>query len=428
MLNKIKILSENHKIWIYVVQQILIALIVFSVVSMIDMKFVPYSDYIPEFFLVSQTLSKLILSTLAGALLTVTTFTFSTIMVVLTTYSSNYSPRIVENFLSEKSTMKVFGVFIGGFIYCILSLFFMRENINYHLIAAGVGILYALYCMIQFIVFIFSVANAIQPQRLITKLTKDAESIINKYIENHSIFDRTDSYSTASFEKVYNINIGCDGFLEGINKKLIETTFKDKKYILFMNARIGDFLCNKQNIAKLYHNKDLKIDENITNKISKAFTTADKRYTIEDYRFAVQKIVEIALRAVSSGINDPFTAISCIQSLGLLLAKISIVNGKYALTKYNNGSNQSLIIIEDYNFEKDLYFTFYQIVHFGKEDISIVIALLNALFTIKLHAIKSNQKYIKDTASYIYKSTIDYYTNPIDKKLIKETFDKVIKK
>jgi uncharacterized membrane protein len=426
MLNKIKIFLENQKVWMHIVKQIIIALVVLTVVSLIDMKVVPYAEFIPKFFLINQSLSKLILSTLAGALLTVTTFTFSTIMVVLTTYSNSYSPRIVENFLSEKSTMKVFGVFIGGFIYCILSLFFMREHIDYDMMSAGVGILYALYCMVQFIIFIFLVANAIQPQRLIFNLTQGAQSIIDAYIENHSVFDRTDTYPVADFERVYDVNIEGDGFLEGIDKKVIESALQDKKYVFFMTVRFGDFLTDKQNIAKLYYNADLTLDDDIKNKISKAFTTTDRRYAIEDYRFAVQKIVEVALRATSPGINDPYTAINCIQSLGLLLAKISVVSGKYALTKYNEGEAQSVIIAEDYNFEKDLYFTFFQIVHYGKEDISVVVALLSALFTIKLRAIAANKKYIKETATYVYTSSIDYYNNPVDKKLIKEKYDLIM--
>lgn len=66
---------------------------------LIDTKYVPILDFIPDLFLTRVELAKVILGTLSGSLLTITTFTFSTIMVVLTMYSSNFSPRVVNNFL-----------------------------------------------------------------------------------------------------------------------------------------------------------------------------------------------------------------------------------------------------------------------------------------------------------------------------------------
>ena len=420
-------LYENNKIWLYVVKHVLVALMVFIFVLLVDMNVLPLKKFIPDLFWASEDLSKSILTTLAGALLTVTTFTFSITMVVLTTYSSNYSPRIVENFLSEKSTMKVFGVFIGGFIYCILSLFFMRdEPLRHNLLSAGVAILYSLYCMIEFIVFIFRVANAIQPQRLIAALGTETSDIINKFLETHSKFDRTDTYKTDSYTKNYTIKLNSnDGYLEIINLEAIKSVLRGKEYAVIIKAHRGDYICNGQEVACLFCSEEIDFDETMEEKLSKAFSTADKRYAIEDYRFAMQKIVEIALRAISPGINDPYTAINCIQVLGVLLSKVSTLNGAYVVFRDEKNELKSFIIIEDYNFKNDLYYTFFQIIHYGKEDISIVLALFDALYIIDAKATLSNKKHIDEMASYIYDSVIKCYDHPLDKKLIKEKYETV---
>lgn len=86
-----------------------------AIIILIDNGTLPIQQYIPNIFFTSVDLAKQILGTLAGALLTITTFTFSTILIVLTMYSSQFSPRVVDNFLTNKITMKVLGLFVGVF-------------------------------------------------------------------------------------------------------------------------------------------------------------------------------------------------------------------------------------------------------------------------------------------------------------------------
>lgn len=121
MLAKLRIYFDENKMWFYLAQYMLISFLLALAAILVDIRYIPILDYVPNIFLTSVELAKLILSTLAGSLLTITTFTFSTIMVVLTMYSSNFSPRVVNNFLTEKITMKVLGIFVGGFFYCILA-------------------------------------------------------------------------------------------------------------------------------------------------------------------------------------------------------------------------------------------------------------------------------------------------------------------
>jgi uncharacterized membrane protein len=133
-------LYKNNKKWIYLSGYILIALILSTIIILIDNNILPIQQYIPAIFLTTVDLAKVILGMLAGVLLTITTFTFSTILIVLTMYSSQFSPRVVENFLSNKITMKVLGIYTGGFFYCITNLLFMRNaNFDHLVIAATIA-------------------------------------------------------------------------------------------------------------------------------------------------------------------------------------------------------------------------------------------------------------------------------------------------
>ncbi|YBZ95759.1 DUF2254 domain-containing protein [Bacillus sp. AK031] len=78
--------------------------------------------FLPDFMMTQIDLAQTVLSTIAGSLLAMTTFTFSTVMVVLTTYSSQFSPRALKNFVNDNTTLRGLGIFMGGFIYSITAL------------------------------------------------------------------------------------------------------------------------------------------------------------------------------------------------------------------------------------------------------------------------------------------------------------------
>ncbi len=103
-------------------------------------------------------------------------------MVVLTMYSSQFSPRVVENFLANKATMKSFGILISGFIYAIMTLFFLQPgNSADGVISASIGVFYIIIGLVNFIVFIASVGTYIQAGNLIDRLYERAENDIIDY-------------------------------------------------------------------------------------------------------------------------------------------------------------------------------------------------------------------------------------------------------
>ncbi|MBE0451345.1 MAG: DUF2254 domain-containing protein, partial [Clostridia bacterium] len=141
IVNKIK-----ASIWLYPTIYSLFALALSFTITMIDQFYVDkISNDLVDFFFTTTPLAQAVLGIVASAFITIATFTFSTTMVVLTMYSSQFTPRVVENFLNNETTMKSFGVFLSGFIYAITSLLFLNINENGNLvIAASVGVIYVI--------------------------------------------------------------------------------------------------------------------------------------------------------------------------------------------------------------------------------------------------------------------------------------------
>ncbi|NLY82101.1 MAG: DUF2254 domain-containing protein [Clostridiales bacterium] len=423
MISKIKIFYNDNKVWMYLGKYILISFLLAVGAILIDIRFIPILDYIPAFLMTSVDLAQSILGTLSGSLLTITTFTFSTIMVVLTMYSSNFSPRVVNNFLTDKITMKVLGIFVGGFFYCIIALFFMKESYaDYLVISATIAVIYSVLCVIYFVIFVYNVSSSIQATKLISRLYDESSEIIERTLKNRENHLIVDLHAVGEFKSELEIISDTSGYLEFVEFKEILNTLKDMESKFIIKIDIGDFVSKNQVIAILYYNEDLKDEELMANLI-KSFSIEEERIAYNDYRFSLQKIIDIALRAMSPGINDPNTSIHCINILGVLLSKLSEIKGEYTIIKDENSKSQ--IVYEDFHFKEDLYSTFYQIVHYGKKDISIVLSIFNALKTISMSSSNDKIVIIKEFSDYIYQNSINNFNHEFDLEMLKKAQESI---
>ncbi len=420
MIEKIKKFYSNNRIWIYLLKYILISIALAALAILVDTRALSILDKIPSIFLTSVDLAKTILSTLAGALLTITTFTFSTIMVVLTMYSSEFSPRVVNNFLTDKVSMKVLGVFVGGFFYSIITLFFMKNSFSEYLVlSATIGVLYAVFSLIYFVIFIYRVSSSIQATKLIKRVYDESYTIIGDALDYKEKQETLDEYRAEMYR--YNYKIKCDrsGYLQLMNLDPLLYVLEEIDSKLIIHAHIGDFININQNIATLYFN-DEALKEGIKDEILEKFTLGDERLGFNDYRFSLQKIVDIALRAISPGINDPNTAIHCINILGVLLGKLSKIKENYTVIR--NDKCKGILVYEDFDFKKDLYFTFYQLVNYGKADISVVVSLLETVNKISdITEEEKNLKILEEFSDYIYHISKENFSHKFDLDLIKKS-------
>ena len=419
MIDKIKKIYANNRVILYLLKYIIISIILCAVAILIDTRTVPILENIPAIFLTSVDLAKVILGTLAGALLTITTFTFSTIMVVLTMYSSDFSPRVVNNFLTDKISMKVLGVFVGGFIYCIVTLFFMKNSFSeYLVISATIGVLYAIFSIIYFVMFIYRVSSSIQATKLIKRVYDESYEIIESSLKYKKDKENLSDYEVKAYKNKIEIHSNQNGYLQLMNLDSLVRAIKDIDSKFIIHVHIGDFISLNQNIGTIYHNEE-EFDEDLKNNIINKLTFGDERLSINDYKFSLEKIVDITLRAVSPGINDPNTAIHCINILGVLLSKLSEIKENYTVIQEKN--SKGVVIYEDFNFSEDLYFTFYQIVHYGKEDISVVVTLLQTLNRISNIASGNNLKVLRDFSDYVYDVSIENFNHKFDIELINKS-------
>ncbi|WP_277673516.1 DUF2254 domain-containing protein [Piscibacillus halophilus] len=393
-------LRLKESFWVIPVMYCLIALFLTVGIILVDYDYYNGIDrYIPEFFYTNAELGKDILGVIAGALLTMTAITFSTIMIVLTTYSSQFSPRTLQNFLTDRRTLTVLGVFMGGFLYSIISLLFLRvEFEDKQILAATFSVMLSLICLGFFAFFIQHVATFIQVSNLISSITEEAKRNLETYhqkVEKSEVIkEKANPIIPSEFKIVSKVVSPRYGYLQIIDYDHLFEIAKKEDWIIQLKQEIGSFVVESTVIAEVFQKEESRVPDELIN----AFTLGRERNASEDVQYTIQKLEEISLRAISSGINDPHTAIDCIQHLGKILLLIIKYHKEHLVYEDHK---QVRVITKQRQMRDILYQSFYQVIdHMGK-DVSILFVIMDTLILIGEESDERVRLIIRDLYDYL---------------------------
>ncbi len=405
----------RSSVWLYPVIYSLVALILSIVITFIDKTYTDELSYfVSGIFYTTPALAQTVLGIVAGAFITIATFTFSTTMVVLTMYSSQFTPRVVENFLNNETTMKSFGIFVSGFIYAVTSILFIDVSVDGNLIlAASVGVVYVIVGLIYFILFIHSVSTHIQASDLILRLHLEALDKIKEYrdfIKESKIISEDGMLEIAKDKNALKVFSPSDGYIQEIDYPRLQKLAENHKGIFCFKKVVGQFVSTETRILTIYDKGQEAFDENVVDQVQKCVIIGNKKTQAQDFSFTIQKIVEIAVKALSPGINDPNTAIHCLRIIGVLLRDLADIKKGYVILKEDDESG--FIIYEAFDLEVLLYDAYNQIMFYGQSDASVVVEGFKSL------------KFIKAKASGENRNTLKAYSENLFEKLMSNAYGK----
>ncbi|MGO1819234.1 MAG: DUF2254 domain-containing protein [Senegalia sp. (in: firmicutes)] len=417
------ILKIRSKIWFIPVLYGLIAFILSMLIISIDTFLSEEIQiYIPKVLLTDFDLAQTILSSLAAAIITMMTISFSTMMVVLSTYSSQYSPRTLQDFLNKKITLRVLGVFMGTFIYLIISLLFLKENIeNSFVLSALIGVIISIFAVGFFIFFIHHVATFMQVSKLVNDVSNESINLI-KELDNRVINDDRIRYEPVYMTENPALSIQVvasdTGYIQLVDTSALIRISKELDISIEMEKKIGEFVVSGNHVLTIYANKPLED----TSRIVEQVTIGSYRSMFQDVEFGIQKIVDIALKALSPGINDPNTAILCIKRLSVILSSISM--SQMHTTYYHDEDDILRLTMKYSDFDELLYSSYYQIIYYGDGDQSILTAILESLCLLVESNIKIKRK-VWRFANYLIDGFNKKELEFLDKKYINLKIDKL---
>ncbi|HMQ70317.1 MAG TPA: DUF2254 domain-containing protein, partial [Ignavibacteria bacterium] len=368
----------------------------------------------------SPAAARNILTTISAAMIGVAGVVFSITLVVLTLASTQFGPQLVRNFMYVRLNQIVLGAYISTYVYCLIVLNVVIEVESYSFVPQ-LSILMALiatvFNIILLIIFIHHVAVSIQANYVVSSISRTlSKNIQTMFPEKIGKEDsETDEASAEKIKSAYKkdqiLTAGDNGYIEYIDGDFILDFASEKDVLIEIYYRPGGHIVKNMRIGCIYSNELLSEDE--LDDLSGCFTLGETRTIQQDLEYAIHQMVEIAARALSTGVNDPYTAITCVDNLTSVLAYLSQV--KFP-SKYRLDDNGKLRLIADkFSYEGMLDAAFNQIRQFGKNNPPVIIKMMESM-TI-LFEITDNENYrkvIRKHASMILNIAKKYFDDEHD--------------
>ncbi|GLR16026.1 DUF2254 domain-containing protein [Portibacter lacus] len=355
-------------------------------------------DGLGRFFFVNSAASaRSILTTISGAMIGVAGTVFSVTLVALTLASSQFGPRLIKNFMYVRLNQVVLGSYVATYLYCLLVLNAIKGSDSFTFIPS-ISILLAIAAafvnIILLIVFIHNIAISIQADKVISDVSDIMSNQIKRLFPTE-IGDETNKDFSGSVDQlkencsfVSPILSPKNGYLQYIDTETLLEIVSSHNGLFELNFRPGDHLVEDIEVGKLYSIEE--IDEKVLERLQRQFVVGKTKNAQQDIEFSIHQMVEIAARALSPGVNDPYTAIACIDNLKAMLCKLTQVNFP---SKYRVDEEKNLrIIAETFDFNGLLSASFNQIRQFSAGSPAVIIRLMEALITINKFTEKEDYK------------------------------------
>lgn len=271
--------------------------------------------------------ARAVLATIAGSMITVAGVVFSITIVALSLASAQFGPRLLRNFIRDRRNQVVLGTFTATFLYCLLILRTVRGLDHQEFVpsvSVTVGILLAITNLGILIYFIHHVAISIQATSVIRSVSDELRETIDRLWPDELGDEPPETCEVdMPFEQEQAVAVlaQASGYVDAIEDSLLIRLAAEHGLVIRLAHRPGHFAVERSPLAWVWPPDRMNGD--IAKKLNQAFVLANHRTPFQDVEFAIDQLVEIAIRALSPGINDPFTALNCIDRLGEALCRFA---------------------------------------------------------------------------------------------------------
>ncbi len=330
-----------------------------------------FKEKVPHLIIQDRETARVILATLVGSILSLTVFSFTMVMVVLNQASSNFSPRLLPGLISDKGHQMILGVYIGTLTFCMIILISLGaygvDSTSFGLstmIAASLGVL----CVGLFVSFINSISKAIQIHNIIGRIT----DFSLKKLEHQSKLKSYDDNDESKLPNTKELNTDRTGYFRGFDVALIEETLKDKDILVEILAYKDQHVWKDDAILK--YTGSLSDEE--LNALQARIDISSNHHESNSSTGGMVQLMEVAVKAMSPGINDPGTAKIVISKLGILMNKALEIPGKVLLTDKDCSVR---VVGRNISGETLMRMVIQPIRLYSKKDVSVLGELIQAL-------------------------------------------------
>jgi uncharacterized membrane protein len=320
-----------------------------------------------------------VLSVIAGSVISVGGVSFSVTMVALTLTSGQYGPRVLRHFLEDNNSKVSLGLFLGTYVYALVALTGYSETDKPNLTVL-MALLLALFAVIGFIRFIHRTATDLQADEIVERIGKRLQDslvdLASEDAQRGRSCDVTAWRRAARGHRPQLVASNNQGYVQAIDYSGLVKWCTEHDCRMQVRARAGDFLVKGVCVFKVYGCQADVIDASFVS-LNKHVLTGPIRTSVQDPEYPITQLNQLAARALSPGINDPGTAISCVNSFSLALAHI--IDRDLPGSVFMDDGKKTRLLLRCTGYDGIMKAVFAQLRQFARSEVSVVISLLDAL-------------------------------------------------
>jgi uncharacterized membrane protein len=334
-------------------------------------------------FAVGPEGARLVLSSIAGSMITVATLVFSMTLVALTLASSQLGPRLITRFMRDRINQVVLGTFIATFLYALLVLQTVTEGEAEPFvphISVTAALVLTLISLGWLVYFIHHVADSIQADTVIAEVYAELIHALDHLyprLAGHEPAIAATKPVPADLlaQAAAAMPAPRGGYIQAIDTRGLLHLAREHDLVIEIHRRPGQFVIAGRPLMRAW--PSARVTDRVIEAGAEQVVLGPKRTPTQDVEFSIDALVEIALRALSPGINDPRTAITCTDRLTAALAHLMRSGERSPLIHDQDGTLR--LITNPTTFEEALDAAFNQIRQVADGHVSVLIRLLEGL-------------------------------------------------
>ncbi len=371
-----------------------------------------------------------VLATIAGSTITVAGVVFSITIVSLALASSQFGPRLLRNFLDNRGTQLALGAFVSTFLYCLLVLRTVRGTdaaaTFVPFLSVTLGLIFAVISVGFLIFFIHHISTSILAENVIGRVASELLKSMDRLYPEQVGTGQRDTESPGdrdlakrAQEEGQAIISKSSGYIHAISMGDLFALAKEKDLVLRLSQRPGNFVAKGATLGWVLPRE--KTNEESIKHVQSAYYFGRGRTPTQDIEYSIDQLVEVAVRALSPGTNDPFTAVTCIEWLGAALIRVA---GREIPSGWRHDEEHRLrIIAHATDFAGIAAAALNQIRQYGSESVSVVLRMLEMLARVGPHLRReSDRAVLREHAQKIRDDGCAHVQNDRDREEIEERF------
>ncbi|MBV8303548.1 MAG: DUF2254 domain-containing protein [Acidimicrobiia bacterium] len=376
----------------------------------------------------SADAARQVLTAIAAAVITVVTLVFSITIVALTLTSQQFGPRMLRTFIRDRGTQLTLGTFVATFVYAVLALGSIGHGrggdfVPHLSITVALGLV--LVALGVLIYFIDHIAKSIQLPEVIASIARDLSAAIETEVADGPRAPGVEAGASVTEllfrmeESGAPVPAPRTGYLQFVAYESLVDIATRADAVIYMLYRPGHFIVEGFTLATVW---PASAAGDVTRAMERAHFTGPNRTLTQDLMFAIDQLVEIAIRALSPAVNDTFTALTCIDWLSDGLCKLTARWNPRRVHRDHEGNVR--VIAADAPYGRYVERAFDKVRQAGRGMPAVMIRQLDALTKVMEFAVRPEQRAaLVEQAEMIWRSCEDSVLEPLDRDDVRRRYD-----